>query len=116
MSVSHIPPREKIVPRLYEEDASKYAGPHKLQTTWLARHVRRAFKHTAYTQWASAFTDVEITGAQHLDALAGPAIFVANHSSHLDTVLTQSALPASIADRLFYGAAQDRFGRACSLA
>ena len=47
MSVSHIPPREKIVPRLYEEDASKYAGPHKLQTTWLARHVRRAFKHTA---------------------------------------------------------------------
>ena len=109
MTVRELPKRQKTVPKLYEEDASKYAGPHALQQSWLARRLRRALKHYAYTRWADAFTAIEANGLAHLDGLSGPAVFVANHTSHLDTVLTQSALPGHVTDRLFYGAAQDRW-------
>ena len=109
MTVTQLPKRQKVVPKLYEEDASKYAGPHPLQQSFVARQVRRWLKHYAYLQWAEPFTEIEITGLEHLDHFSGPAIFIGNHTSHLDTILTQSALPEHIADNLFYGAAQDRW-------
>ena len=109
MNVTNIPKRHKVIPKLYEEDASKYAGPHRLQQTWAARWVRRCLKHYAYLRFADVFTEVEVTGRSNLGQVKGPAIYVANHTSHLDTILTQSALPAKIADDLFYGAAQDRW-------
>lgn len=109
MTVSQLPKRQKVVPKLYEEDTSKYAGPHPLQQSFVARRVRRWLKHYAYLQWAEPFTEIEVTGLEHLQQGSGPAIFVGNHTSHLDTILTQSALPAHVADNLFYGAAQDRW-------
>ena len=109
MSVNQIPRREKVVPKLYEEDASKYAGPHPLQLCYPARLLRRQFKHHAYLQWTKDFTHITTQGAEHLDTLEGPAIFIGNHTSHLDTILTQAALPEKVADNLFYGAAQDRW-------
>lgn len=48
-------------------------------------------------------------GLDYLDGLRGPAIFVANHSSHLDTPLILGSLPARITDRLAVGAAADYF-------
>ncbi|MEM7078821.1 MAG: lysophospholipid acyltransferase family protein [Pseudomonadota bacterium] len=109
MNVTDIPKREKVVPKLFEEDASKYSGPHPLQLAAPARWLRKRLKHYAYTRWADVFTDVQVDGAEHLSSLSGPAIFVGNHTSHLDTILTQTALPAEVADQLFYGAAQDRW-------
>ena len=110
MTISHIPQRDKTVPKLYETDTSKYAGPHDLQLTPPARWVRGLLKQRAYTRWAEeAFTDVETNGQEHLASLKGPAIFVGNHTSHLDTILTQTALPDRITSRLYYGAAQDRW-------
>ena len=109
MSVTQIPKRDKVVPKLYEEDSSKYAGPHTLQLTLPARLLRRLFKHHAYLQWNRDFTSVEVNGLEHLRELNGPAIFIGNHTSHLDTILTQSALPDHITRKLFYGAAQDRW-------
>lgn len=109
MTVTQLPKRRKIIPKLYEEDASKYAGPHSIQQSLPARWLRRRMKNYAYLQWAEPFTEIEVTGREHLDHFAGPAIFVANHTSHLDTILTQTALPDRIADDLFYGAAQDRW-------
>ena len=109
MTVTELPKRDKIVPKLYEEDASKYAGPHRFQQSWMARKLRAQLKHYAYLRWAAPFTSIEVTGRNFLEDFEGPAIFVANHTSHLDTILTQTALPAEIADDLFYGAAQDRW-------
>jgi 1-acyl-sn-glycerol-3-phosphate acyltransferase len=110
MSIRQLPGRTKSVPTLYEADSSKYVGPHPLQLTTPARLLRKLAKPEAYTRWArEAFTDVTVQGTEYLDAVTGPAIFVANHTSHLDTILTQTALPDSISSRLYYGAAQDRW-------
>ncbi len=109
MSVRQLPQRDKIVPKLYEEDASRYAGPHPLQQTGIARLIRRKLKHYAYLRWADVFTDISVTGLEHLQNISGPAIFVGNHTSHLDTILTQAALPDFVTEDLFYGAAQDRW-------
>ncbi len=110
MSVSKIPERAKVVPKLYETDATKYAGPLRLQQTWLARRLRSAYEPRAYTRFAhEAFTEIEVTGYEHLNGINRPCVLVANHSSHLDTILTQTALPGTITSKLFYGAAQDRW-------
>jgi 1-acyl-sn-glycerol-3-phosphate acyltransferase len=50
-----------------------------------------------------------VRGREYLEALRGPAIFVANHSSHLDTPLILGALPPRITRKLAVGAAADYF-------
>ena len=102
--------RSKKVPALYEEDASKYAGPHRWQIQPWARWVRRAWRYRAYTRWfEQACEHVEVHGLENLADLDGPCVFIANHSSHLDTIVTQQILPEAVRSKLFYGAAQDRW-------
>ncbi len=50
-----------------------------------------------------------VHGREYLDSVRGPAIFVANHSSHLDTPLILGALPRRISENLAVGAAADYF-------
>lgn len=50
-----------------------------------------------------------VHGQEYLDTVRGPAIFVANHSSHLDTPLILGALPMRITENLAVGAAADYF-------
>ncbi|MBV9162586.1 MAG: 1-acyl-sn-glycerol-3-phosphate acyltransferase [Pseudonocardiales bacterium] len=50
-----------------------------------------------------------VHGREYLDSVRGPAIFVANHSSHLDTPLILGALPRRITENLAVGAAADYF-------
>jgi 1-acyl-sn-glycerol-3-phosphate acyltransferase len=50
-----------------------------------------------------------VEGVEYLENLRGPAVFVANHSSHLDAPLVVSSLPRRFADRLAVGAAADYF-------
>ncbi|MET7355050.1 lysophospholipid acyltransferase family protein [Streptomyces mirabilis] len=57
--------------------------------------------------WACARPRVE--GRENLESLSGPAVFVANHASHLDTPLILGALPRPLASRLAVGAAADYF-------
>ena len=52
---------------------------------------------------------LRVHGRQHAASLAGPAIVVANHSSHLDAPLVLRALPRRLRDRLAVGAAEDYF-------
>ena len=100
----------KKVPSLYESDESKYVGPHRWQVQSWARLVRRTFRYYGYTRWLKqACSSVKVEGLQNLDRLVGPCIFVANHQSHVDTLVIDAAMPASIRRRLFYGAAQDRW-------
>jgi long-chain acyl-CoA synthetase len=53
----------------------------------------------------------EVTGVEHVQNLRGPAIFVANHSSHFDTCLVARALPVETRRRLTVAAAADYFYR-----
>jgi 1-acyl-sn-glycerol-3-phosphate acyltransferase len=102
--------RSKKVPTLYEADESKYVGPHRWQTMLWARLVRRAMRSRAYTRWVDqACERIDIAGLENLEELDGPAIFIANHQSHLDTLIVHAALPEQIRSRIYFGAAQDRW-------
>src|SRR4051794_38522298 len=54
-------------------------------------------------------TTLRVEGHDVLDGLEGPAIFVANHSSHLDTALLLTTLPVAWQRRVTVGAAADYF-------
>jgi len=103
-------PRVKKVPKLYEEDSSRYAGPHRWQIQGWAKLVRRAWRYRAYTRWfEQACERVDVHGLENLADIKGPCVFIANHSSHLDTLVVDEILPQSIRENLFFGAAQDRW-------
>ncbi|MBY0525828.1 MAG: AMP-binding protein [Gemmataceae bacterium] len=54
----------------------------------------------------------EVHGTEHLASLAGPVIFIANHTSHLDTPALLAALPAPWCRRVAVAAAADYWFRA----
>lgn len=56
-----------------------------------------------------------VEGAEHLRGLTAPALFIANHASHVDTVSILRALPWSIRRRLAVAAAADYFYRVRAL-
>jgi 1-acyl-sn-glycerol-3-phosphate acyltransferase len=105
-----LPGRKKNVPELYEKDVSKYAGPHRWQIQGWAKLVRRAWRYRTYTRWVEqACEHISVIGANYLADIQGPCVFVANHQSHLDTLVVHHVLPEAIRSKLFYGAAQDRW-------
>jgi 1-acyl-sn-glycerol-3-phosphate acyltransferase len=55
------------------------------------------------------YTRCRVTGREHLADLTGPAIFVANHNSHMDTPLILRALPGRLRRRTAVVAAIDYF-------
>lgn len=57
-----------------------------------------------------------IVGLEHLDGLGGPVLFVANHSSHMDTPTVLRALPRAWRRRTAVAAAADYFYQAPWLA
>ena len=102
--------RRKKIPTLYEADEAKYAGPHRWQIHWWARAVRRLWRYRTHTRWVEqACTHIDVGGLEHLLHIKGPCVFVANHQSHLDTLVAHAALPEAIKSRLYFGAAQDRW-------
>jgi long-chain acyl-CoA synthetase len=59
-----------------------------------ARVIRRASLPTWILPLAGLFARVQVEGLEHLEPLTGPAIFAANHQSHLDTPVILMALPS----------------------
>jgi len=51
----------------------------------------------------------QVSGLEQIDRLNGPALFVANHISHLDTPVVLRALPAQRRRRIAVAAARDYF-------
>jgi 1-acyl-sn-glycerol-3-phosphate acyltransferase len=68
-----------------------------LRTYWITRHVRAACK------------PLTIRGRENLRDLRRPAIYIANHSSHLDSLVVHTALPEPVRRFLSFGSAADRF-------
>jgi long-chain acyl-CoA synthetase len=81
-----------------------------------ARHARallqRLLLFPAHRLVARPF---RVEGLEHLEGLAAPALFIANHSSHVDTVSIIRALPAPLRERLAVAAAADYFFRVPSV-
>jgi 1-acyl-sn-glycerol-3-phosphate acyltransferase len=85
-------------------------GPHPWQIGVPARAVRRLGFWLTYTRRAKAmFTTLRIDGKEHFAELAGPAVFIANHSSHLDTLALMMTLPPRYRRRVAWPAAADRW-------
>jgi 1-acyl-sn-glycerol-3-phosphate acyltransferase len=89
------------------------SGERELPTAWartkaarLARTVlqRGVLKPVTWSQ-----TRPVVAGLEYLENLAGPVVFVANHSSHLDAPLIVGSLPRRFSDKLAVGAAADYF-------
>ena len=86
--------------------------PHRWQTSMLARIVRRAGRRWVIGRHVEAFCrPMTVAGARHFDSVRGPAIIIANHSSHFDTPVVLSVLPERVRRKTAVGAAADRFYR-----
>ena len=81
------------------------AQPARVATTeafefpvWNQSRAAAALRRISLPTWilplGRAFARVDAHGLEHLDNLRGPAIFAANHQSHLDTPVILDALPA----------------------
>ena len=55
------------------------------------------------------FKPFEVLGRENLKGFNGPAVFIANHSSHHDMFAFIEAVPSRFRDRLYFGSAADRW-------
>ncbi len=87
-----------------------FGGPHPWQIKPWARLIRKVLRQREYFRWTDDYcTSITVNGTEKLNSLHGPAIFIANHQSHMDTPVLMTALPEKIQDNLFFGAAADRW-------
>ena len=87
--------------------------PHRWQTQLWARTVRRLGRYWVMTrQMQRLCRPLTVEGTENLDELRGPALIIANHTSHMDTPVLLAALPAALRERTAVAAAADRFYRA----
>jgi 1-acyl-sn-glycerol-3-phosphate acyltransferase len=74
--------------------------PHRWQTALWARAVRRAARYFAATSYVKRYCrPLTVEGLDNLRGFRGPAVVIANHSSHMDMPVVLSALPGPIASR-----------------
>lgn len=84
--------------------------PHAWQTNLLARTARQVGRYWITTRHVKAYCrPFHIEGRERLNDFKGAAIIIANHSSHFDSPVVLSALPARIRDRALLAAAADKF-------
>jgi 1-acyl-sn-glycerol-3-phosphate acyltransferase len=100
-------------PRGVEPVAVTDALGDRYDTEWarspVARWSRTAALATVGRGIATVTCRPELRNLDRLDALEGPAIFVANHHSHLDTTLLLTSIPMPWRHELVVAAAADYF-------
>ena len=107
------PYRAPSTPRgLAPAPTEKTTGAH-YDTAWArkypARMARAAIVDGPMRLVVSALAAPDRRGTDRLDSLHGPAIFVANHHSHVDTPLLLTSIPEPWRHKLIVGAAADYF-------
>ena len=74
-----------------------------------ARTLRRVSLPTWILPLSRVFARVRVEGLEHLEEITGPALFAANHQSHLDTPVILDALPPRWRYRLAPAMAKEFF-------
>ena len=74
-----------------------------------ARAARALLLRGVFGPLVGAYARSEVIGLEHLTAVSGPAILVANHNSHVDTPILLRALPAARRRLTAVAAAADYF-------
>jgi 1-acyl-sn-glycerol-3-phosphate acyltransferase len=84
-------------------------------TSWArgsaARAVREGMLFGVLSPLMSLYTRGSVHGAEYLEEVEPPVLFVANHSSHMDTPLILRSLPRRWRDKTAVAAAADYFYR-----
>jgi 1-acyl-sn-glycerol-3-phosphate acyltransferase len=93
----------------HESDLSPREFPTGWARTTSAQRARKMLQQAVLTPLTWSQTNPEVQGLDHLDTVNGPVVFVANHTSHLDTPLIIGSLPKRLSDKLAVGAAADYF-------
>ena len=90
-----------------------FPAPREFPTDWArsrpARIAREVILRGGLAQIVRRETTLRVEGLDALDGVDGPVIFVANHSSHIDTALLLTTLPVQWQRRVAVGAAADYF-------
>ena len=87
--------------------------PHRWQTQLWARATRRVGRPWVMTRHLTRLCQpFTVEGREHLDAVRGPVLIIANHTSHIDTPVLLMALSSRLRERTAVAAAADRFYRA----
>jgi 1-acyl-sn-glycerol-3-phosphate acyltransferase len=99
-----------LVPRSVEAPEPE---PRDFPTAWArtpaARAARAFLQSSALAPLIRFEVDARVEGLDVLGSLQPPAIFVANHTSHLDAPLVLTSLPPAWRERTAVGAAADYF-------
>jgi 1-acyl-sn-glycerol-3-phosphate acyltransferase len=107
------PYRAPTVPRGIEPRARKSRTGANFETEWArsypARLARVMLLEGVVRPAVVAVARPRRRGLDRLGALEGPAIFAANHHSHIDTPLLLSSIPEPWRHRIVVGAAADYF-------
>src|SRR5256885_12463063 len=92
---------------------SRMAEPADLDVPWTraraASRLREFLICGVLGPLMDLYTCCHVAGREHLDNLAGPVVFVANHNSHMDTPVILRALPGRWRRHTAVAAAADYF-------
>ena len=85
-------------------------GPYPWQISPWARVLRRLMRYHTITRYVwNHCNPFEVEGRERLENLEHPAIFIGNHSSHMDGFVLFLALPERFRRRVAFGSAADRW-------
>lgn len=85
-------------------------GPHRWQITLPARMIRGVLQWRYYGSMVRKYCKpLEIRGRENVADLRGPAIFIGNHTSHMDSMVMLYTIPKGYRTRIFFGGAADRW-------
>lgn len=82
--------------------------PTKWGRGYLARFIRELLHRGFLVPYTRYLSTLDVRGAEHITG-SGPFVFVANHTSNLDTPLVIASVPSNIRKRLVVAAAMDNF-------
>lgn len=103
-------PNESLGPRAIErESTAPRIPPTRWTRNWSVSTIRYATWRGIFLPLFHHYIPLEVVGLQHLERIAPPVVFAANHQSHLDTVTLIAALPAKWRRKLAPAIRQQHF-------